>query len=335
MNIIIPMAGRGSRLRPHTLTTPKPLISIAGKPIVQRLVEDIAAIVGDQLNQVAYVVGDFGAEVEKDLLDVATRLGGRGSIHYQEKALGTAHAVLCAAEALEGPVVVAFADTLFRADFRLDDKADGVIWVKSVEDPRAFGVIKLDEAGHITDFVEKPQEFVSDLAIIGIYYFKDGARLRRELQYLIDNNIQEKGEYQLTNALENMKRDGMVFVPGEVDDWMDCGNKDNTVDTAVRILGYVQTTEALHHPSAVVENSTLVPPVYLGPGAVVRNSTVGPGVCIGQGTTVENATLQHTVIQNNSVVSGVVLNRSMIGNHARLEGGFTSVSLGDYSQLDA
>jgi glucose-1-phosphate thymidylyltransferase len=204
-----------------------------------------------------------------------------------------------------------------------------------VEDPRAFGVIKLDEAGRITDFVEKPQEFVSDLAIIGIYYFKDGARLRRELQYLIDNDIKEKGEYQLTNALENMKRDGMVFVPGEVDDWMDCGNKDNTVDTAVRILGYVQTTEALHHPTAVVENSILVPPVYLGPGAVVRNSTVGPGVCIGQGTTVENATLQHTVIQNNSVVSGVVLNRSMIGNHARLEGGFTSVSLGDYSQLDA
>jgi glucose-1-phosphate thymidylyltransferase len=302
---------------------------------VQRLVEDIAAIVGDQLNQVAYVVGDFGAEVERDLLDVAARLGGRGSIHYQEKALGTAHAVLCAAEALEGPVVVAFADTLFRADFRLDDKADGVIWVKSVEDPRAFGVIKLDEAGRITDFVEKPQEFVSDLAIIGIYYFKDGARLRRELQYLIDNDIKEKGEYQLTNALENMKRDGMVFVPGEVDDWMDCGNKDNTVDTAVRILGYVQTTEALHHPTAVVENSILVPPVYLGPGAVVRNSTVGPGVCIGQGTTVENATLQHTVIQNNSVVSGVVLNRSMIGNHARLEGGFSSVSLGDYSQLDA
>jgi glucose-1-phosphate thymidylyltransferase len=335
MNIIIPMAGRGSRLRPHTLTTPKPLISIAGKPIVQRLVEDIAAIVGDQLNQVAYVVGDFGAEVERDLLDVAARLGGRGSIHYQEQALGTAHAVLCAAEALEGPVVVAFADTLFRADFRLDDKADGVIWVKSVEDPRAFGVIKLDEAGRITDFVEKPQEFVSDLAIIGIYYFKDGARLRRELQYLIDNDIKEKGEYQLTNALENMKRDGMVFVPGEVDDWMDCGNKDNTVDTAVRILGYVQTTEALHHPTAVVENSILVPPVYLGPGAVVRNSTVGPGVCIGQGTTVENATLQHTVIQNNSVVSGVVLNRSMIGNHARLEGGFSSVSLGDYSQLDA
>jgi glucose-1-phosphate thymidylyltransferase len=302
---------------------------------VQRLVEDNAAIVGDQLNQVAYVVGDFGAEVERDLLDVAARLGGRGSIHYQEQALGTAHAVLCAAEALEGPVVVAFADTLFRADFRLDDKADGVIWVKSVEDPRAFGVIKLDEAGRITDFVEKPQEFVSDLAIIGIYYFKDGARLRRELQYLIDNDIKEKGEYQLTNALENMKRDGMVFVPGEVDDWMDCGNKDNTVDTAVRILGYVQTTEALHHPTAVVENSILVPPVYLGPGAVVRNSTVGPGVCIGQGTTVENATLQHTVIQNNSVVSGVVLNRSMIGNHARLEGGFSSVSLGDYSQLDA
>ena len=322
-------------MRPHTLVTPKPLIEFAGKPMVHHIVEELARTCHEPIEEIAFVIGDFGKEAEKSLIAVAEKVGAKGSIYHQEEALGTAHAVLCAAEAMQGKLIVAFADTLFKADFILDESKDAVIWVQQVEDPKPFGVVKLNDEGNITDFVEKPQEFVSDLAIIGIYYFKDGARLRRELQYLIDNDIKEKGEYQLTNALENMKRDGMVFVPGEVDDWMDCGNKDNTVDTAVRILGYVQTTEALHHPTAVVENSILVPPVYLGPGAVVRNSTVGPGVCIGQGTTVENATLQHTVIQNNSVVSGVVLNRSMIGNHARLEGGFSSVSLGDYSQLDA
>ena len=335
MNIIIPMAGRGSRLRPHTLTTAKPLLPVAGKPIVQRLVEDIASIVGDDLSRIAYVVGEFGQDVEDMLLAVAEGQGAKGSIHYQDKPLGTAHAVLCAAEHLEGPVVVAFADTLFRADFKLDQSADGVIWVNLVDDPRAFGVVKLSEDGSITDFVEKPQEFVSDLAIIGIYYFKDGARLRKELQHLIDNGIKGGGEYQLTNALQSMTDDGLRFVPGRVDAWMDCGNKDNTVDTAVRILEYVQHTEILQDPTAVVENSTIIPPVYLGPGAVVRNSTVGPGVSIGTGSTVEGTTLVRTVVQNHSTVRGMNLKNSMIGSHAQLNGGFSSVSLGDYSQLEA
>ena len=334
MNIIIPMAGRGSRLRPHTLTTPKPLLPVAGKPIVQRLVEDIAGIVGSDLHRVAYVVGDFGAEVERDLVQIAERLGGIGSIHYQEKPLGTAHAVLCAADALEGPVVVAFADTLFRADFQLDDKADGVIWVKSVEDPKAFGVVKLNEQGHITDFVEKPQSFVSDLAIIGIYYFKDGARLRRELQYLIDNDIQEKGEYQLTNALENMKSSGLVFTPGEVLDWMDCGNKNNTVETNSHVLRYVQHQETLVHPSVVLQDSTVIPPCFLGEGVVIKGSIIGPGVSIGPGTRVDACRLTNTIVQSHSQLKNLTLDHSMIGNHAQLDGKFRSLSLGDYCTLE-
>ena len=171
MKIIVPMAGRGSRLRPHTLTVPKPLIPIAGKPIVQRLVEDIAKVAGENIEEVAFIIGDFGDEVEKSLLQIAERLGAKGSIYRQEEALGTAHAIKCAEQSMTGNVVVAFADTLFRADFTLDTNSDGVIWVKKVEDPSAFGVVKLDDYGFITDFVEKPQTFVSDLAIIGIYYF--------------------------------------------------------------------------------------------------------------------------------------------------------------------
>lgn len=194
------MAGRGSRLRPHTLTIPKPLLPIAGKPIVQRLVEDITKVCGEPVDEIAFIIGDFGAEVEKNLVAVAESLGAKGSIYYQEEALGTAHAILCAKESLKGKVVVAFADTLFKADFKLDSDAEGIIWVNKIDDPRAFGVVKLNENNIITDFVEKPQEFVSDLAIIGIYYFKDGAYLKNELQYLIDNDIKEKGEYQLTNA---------------------------------------------------------------------------------------------------------------------------------------
>lgn len=236
MKIIVPMAGMGKRMRPHTLTVPKPLIHVAGKPIVQWLVEDITRVCREKVDEIAFIIGDFGKEVEQDLISIAEKLGAKGSIHYQDEPLGTAHAIMCAKDALKGKVIVAFADTLFRADFTIDEEKDGVIWVSRIEDPRMFGVVKVDDSGIITDFVEKPQTFVSDLAIIGIYFFKDGEYLRKELQYLLDNNVREKGEYQLTNALENMKQKGTRFVPGKVDEWLDCGNKDATVHTNQRVL---------------------------------------------------------------------------------------------------
>jgi len=212
-------------MRPHTLTVPKPLIPIAGKPIVQRLVEDIARVCGEAVDEVAFIIGRFGAEVEKSLVKIAESVGAKGNIYYQDEPLGTAHAILCAKDSLSGPLVVAFADTLFKADFTLDSSVPGTIWVQKVEDPKPFGVVKLNEQGQITDFVEKPETFVSDLAIIGIYYFQDGEYLRDELQYLLDNDIKDKGEYQLTNALENMKNKGTVFVPGQVTEWLDCATR--------------------------------------------------------------------------------------------------------------
>lgn len=328
------MAGRGSRLRPHTLTTPKPLLPIAGKPIVQRLVEDIVRICGDAVEEIAYIIGDFGKETEDNLIAIAERLGAKGSIHYQEEPLGTAHAILCAKEALSGPVVVAFADTLFRADFTLDSTADGVIWVKQVEDPKAFGVVKMSNDGIITDFVEKPQEFVSDLAIIGIYFFRDGEYLRRELQYLLDNDIREKGEYQLTNALENMKSQGAKFKPGQVNEWMDCGNKDVTVETNSKILGFVRGEEELVSRDLVSENSTIIPPCYIGKGVVVRNSTVGPNVSIGDGTRIEDSNITETIIQKNATIKNMHITNSMIGNHAVVDGQFKTLSIGDYSRME-
>ena len=334
MNMIIPMAGRGSRLRPHTLTVPKPLIPIAGKPIVQRLVEDIAKIVGDDLNEIAFVIGDFGAEVEQMLLGVAESLGAKGSIHYQETPLGTAHAVQCAKSALDGPCVVAFADTLFRADFKLDPEADSVIWVNQIDDPSAFGVVQLSEDGRIVDFVEKPQEFVSDLAIIGIYYFKDGARLRDEIQYLLDNDIKGGGEYQLTHALDNMKNAGLRMLPGEVDAWMDCGNKDVTVETNGRILEFIQDEEVLVDPSASIsEDSQIVPPCYIGPGAQITSSTVGPRVSVGANTSICCSTIEESLIQEDSEIKNVKLRNSMIGNKVYVNGEFTELSLGDYATL--
>src|SRR6185436_8738216 len=190
MKIIVPMAGMGKRMRPHTLTIPKPLIPLAGKPIVHHLMEDIVKVCPEKVNEIAFVVGrTFGKEVENQLIKIAESLGAKGTIHYQDEPLGTAHAILSAKPALTGKVIVAFADTLFRTDANIDANSDGTIWVKQIEDPRQFGVVKVDKNNLITDFVEKPQEFISDLAIIGIYYFRDGENLCSELQYLIDNNI--------------------------------------------------------------------------------------------------------------------------------------------------
>ncbi len=334
MKIIVPMAGRGSRLRPHTLTIPKPLIPIAGKPIVQRLVEDIVGVCHQEVDEIAFIIGDFGDEAENHLKSIAEGLGAKGSIYYQDQPLGTAHAILCAAPSLEGNMVVAFADTLFRADFTLDNEADGVIWTKKVEDPRAFGVVKKNEEGFITDFVEKPETFVSDEAIIGIYYFKDGANLRDEMQYLIDNDIKDKGEYQITNALANMTAKGKKFTSGTVNEWMDCGNRDVTVETNGKILEYVSNEEQLVSDKAVIENSEIIEPCYIGPGAVIKDSKIGPKVSVGAQTQIENSRLDNTIIQEESKVINADLTNSMIGNKALFNGKHKSVSIGDYSQVE-
>lgn len=334
MKIIVPMAGMGKRMRPHTLTVPKPLIPVAGKPIVQRLVEDLAKVCGESVEEIAYVVGpSFGAEVENNLKNIAEKLGARASIYYQEEALGTAHAVLCAGPSLSGKVIVAFADTLFKTAFKVDDKQEGVIWVKKIEDPRAFGVVKVNASHVITDFVEKPETFVSDLAIIGIYYFRDGDYLKSELQYLIDHNVRDKGEYQLTNALENMKKKGMKFVPGTVDEWLDCGNKDATVYTNRRLLELDAENNHLVASSVSKENAVIIPPCFIGENVKIQDSVIGPFASIGNHTVIKKSIIRNSIIQNNSTITDAHIDNSMIGNHAEYRGRSGDLSISDYSTM--
>jgi glucose-1-phosphate thymidylyltransferase len=325
------MAGRGSRLRPHTLTVPKPLVPIAGKPIVERLVEDITRVCGQTVDEIAFVIGDFGKEVESELVNIAEGLGAKGSIYHQHEALGTAHAILCAKESLSGPVVVAFADTLFRADFKLDSSKDSIIWVQQVKDPSAYGVVKMDDNSVITHFIEKPTEFVSDLAIIGIYFFKDGSNLRNELQYLIDNNITDKGEYQITDALENMKLKGLKFYPGKVDEWLDCGNPKAAIHANKRVLDF---SENKHERIGLkLDNATIIEPCYIGANVQLSNCTVGPYVSLGDGTVVSDSLLTNTIVQNNTTLKNADLEDSMIGNNVTFKGGSKQVSIGDYSTI--
>ncbi len=336
MKIIVPMAGRGSRLRPHTLTIPKPLIPIAGKPIVHRLVEDIASVLNQQIDEVAFIIHEsFGKKVEEDLIAIAQKLGAKGTIYYQNEALGTGHAIMCAKESLSGPAVIAYADTLIRADFDLDKTADSVIWVKQVDQPEAFGVINLNENNEIIELVEKPKEFVSDLAVIGIYYFKDVAVLKNELQLVLDNNIVHGGEYQINDGIKQMMAKGMKFVPGKVEEWMDCGNKDVTVDTNNRMLNFLHN-DGIHLIEYDVkqENSTIIPPCYIGKNVVLTNATIGPNVSLGDGCHVTDSTIKNSLIQTHSHIKNAHLDNAMIGNHVSFEGKFTSISIGDYSVLE-
>lgn len=327
------MAGRGNRLRPHTLTIPKPLLPVGGKPIVHRLVEDISKTAEDKVSEIAFIIGDFGDAVEKELLSLATELGAEGKIYYQKEALGTAHAVLCAADSLDGPVVVAFADTLFRADFKIDSTVDGILWVKQIDDPSAFGVVKLDDDGIVTDFVEKPTEFVSDLAMIGIYYFKDGARLKSELQYLIDNNVVKGGEYQLPDALRSLTEKGLKFKAGEVIEWLDCGNKEVTVHANKRVLEFDKDTDLVSSDVKLI-NSLIIPPCFIGSGVEIENSIIGPHVSIGSDTKVLNSVIKNSIIQKHTQIENAVVEDSMIGNHVKLDFDALDLSIGDYSRID-
>lgn len=336
MKIIVPMAGRGSRLRPHTLTVPKPLIPIAGKPIVHRLVEDIAKVLDEKIDEIAFIIGaDFGEKVETDLKRIAETLGAKGTIYYQDKPLGTGHAIMCAKESLQGPAVIAYADTLFKADFTLDKGADSVIWVKQVENPSAYGVVQLNEKKQITELVEKPKEFVTDLAIIGIYYFKDVSVLKDELQKVLDNNIINGGEYQINDGIKAMIKSRLAFVPGKVDEWMDCGNKNVTVETNGRMLKFLhQDGDRLISNSVTITNSEITEPCFIGENVELINAKIGPNVSIGDGCKVKDSTIKNSLIQEFSEIKNARLNNAMIGSFVKFNGDFTQVSIGDYSVLE-
>ena len=333
------MAGRGSRLRPHSLTVPKPLIPVAGQPIVHRLVKDIAKVLKQPIEEIAFVLGDpawFGEEVVSSLTELAESLGAKASIYRQDQPLGTGHAIMSAKPSLSGPAVIAYADTLIRAEFDLDPTADSVIWTKRVANPEAYGVVKLNSEENIVELVEKPESFVSDQAVIGIYYFKDVAILKAKLQEVLDENVMNGGEYQINDGIKRMMADGKIFKTGTVDEWMDCGNKAVTLETNAKMLGFLAADkeEQLVHPSVVLDNATVVQPCFIAKGTVLKNTTVGPHVSIGKNCVIENSIVKNSLIQNDTTIKNAKLDEAMIGNHVKYNGEFTKISIGDYSVLE-
>ena len=338
MKIIVPMAGRGSRLRPHTLTVPKPLVPVAGQPIVHRLVKDIAEVVKTPIEEVAFVLGDpafFGDDVVESLTKLAEGLGAKASIYRQDQPLGTGHAIMCAKESLSGPAVIAYADTLIQAEFDLDPSADSVIWTKRVENPSAYGVVQLNDKNEITELVEKPEEFVSDQAVIGIYYFKQVEVLKDALQYVLDNQIINGGEYQINDGIKRMMSDGKIFKTGTVEQWMDCGNKKVTVETNAQVLDN-EAAKGVNNvaDSVVLENATIIQPCYIGEGVQLKNAVVGPHVSLGANTVIENSVVRNSIVQHETKITNTVIADSMIGSKVQYNGLARDLSLGDYTSID-
>lgn len=339
MKIIVPMAGRGSRLRPHTLTIPKPLIPVAGQPIVHRLVKDIAHVLNQPIEEIAFILGDpafFGDDVVKSLTHLAQELGAKASIYRQDQPLGTGHAIMSAKESLSGPAVIAYADTLIRAEFDLDPNADAVIWTKEVDNPEAYGVVKLNANNDIIELVEKPKVFVSNQAVIGIYYFKDVAILKQKLQEVLDENVKNGGEYQINDGIKRMMADKKVFKTGTVSEWMDCGNKDITIETNSKMLGFLhkEGNEQMIASSVILDNSKIIEPCFIGDNVVLKNSTIGPNVSIGNDCKIENSTVKNSLIQSCTTIKNANLGEAMIGNYVEYDGTFTKISIGDYSVLE-
>lgn len=304
MKVVIPMAGRGTRLRPHTLNLPKPLLKLCGKSIIEWIVEEISKSSSSKVDEIHFVIGDFGVEVETKLISVAESVGAKGFIHYQKEALGTAHAVYCADSALEGEVFVAFADTIFKGEIKIDSEADGMIWTMLVDNPENYGVVKANEEGIITDFIEKPKELISKNAIVGLYYFKEAEKLRAEIKNLIDNSLTENNEYQITNCLESLKVKGDKLKCAELEEWLDCGTKTELLNTNKRLIELSNRGDSLVDASAKVSSTEIGEFVSIAKNAVVTNSSLSNCI-IYEGAAISNCSLKDSIIGSSAVICGL------------------------------
>ena len=317
MKVVIPMAGRGTRLRPHTLILPKPLMKLAGKTMIEWIVEEIKKSTSAAIDEIHFIIGDFGDAVEEQLKKTAEKIGSKGVIHYQLEALGTAHALYCAREALKDEVFVVFADTIFKGKIDIDASVDGIIWTMNVEDPEKYGVVKTDDAGIITDFIEKPKTFVSNNAIVGLYFFKEAEKLRSEIDTLIETNAKENNEFQLTNCLESLKQKGDKLKCSELDEWLDCGNKKELLATHKRLLE-IETPETK----------------YIHSTAQIIESKIEQGCSINKNSVIKNSTIINSIIYEGAVVQNSMIKDSIIGNYTNINGLNGTAYLGDFSEYE-
>jgi glucose-1-phosphate thymidylyltransferase len=331
MKLIVPMAGRGTRLRPHTHVTPKPLLPVAGRPMVERIIETFVEAFPTPFTEAVFVLGpDFGQEVRDDLTAICGRYGIAAAFGVQETARGTAHAVAQAGEHLAGECVVVFADTLFTMETVPAFTSDAVVWTMVVEDPSRFGVVVKD-GERIAAFVEKPDTPISNEAIVGIYYVRDGAALGREIQYLLDHNVTGKGdEFQITDAFDRMLKAGQAFTTAAVAEWLDCGTIPALMETSAVVLAQPGQNAKR---GTVGAGARIIEPVFMGEGATVADSTVGPNVSVEAGATITGSTVRDSIVFAKGTVRDSTLTDSLVGHHAVVAGFTGTLNVGDHATV--
>ncbi len=299
--------------------------------MVERIVDTFNSVLPRNLDSGVFVLGpDFGADVREKLSGICDSHGMEAHFAVQERAEGTAHAVYCAGDQLEGEGIIVFADTLFDMEPGIDlGDADVVAWVKEVDDPSRFGVA-VREGERITAFVEKPQQLISREALIGIYYVKDLAQVKDAITHLIENDIRGHGrEFQLTDAFDYLLKQGKKFTTASVTEWLDCGTIPALVDTTKHILN--KESDTLREGEA--SNSIIIEPVYIGPGAKVVDSVVGPNVSIEANARIERSVVKDSIVFGDARVSDAVLADSLVGHHAEVAERPRSINVGDHSSL--
>lgn len=321
MKVIVPVAGVGTRLRPHTHTAPKPLLHVAGKPILGHILD---LLPGLRPEQVVFVIGHMGEQIidyVKENYDYETLF------IEQTELLGLGYAVYLALEQTgDSEVLVILGDTIIDANLeQFVDAGRNVLGLKAVDDPRRFGIAEID-GNRITRLAEKPSAPTSNMAIVGVYYFRDVKPLRDELHALIEGDIATRGEYQITDALQALIARGIALTPFEIDGWFDCGQKDTLLSTNRVLLSRA--------PSAAgIDGSVLIPPVYVAPDATVEQSVVGPYVSIGSGAVVKGAIVRNSIISAGAHVSDILLEGSLIGTGTDIRGHFKRFNVGDDSEV--
>jgi glucose-1-phosphate thymidylyltransferase len=326
MKVIIPLAGKGTRLRPHTHLTPKPMLKIAGKPVIDYVMDDLKRLGG--VDEAIYITGHLKETVEAY---ARAKYPWKSQFIEQKQQLGTADAVRLAKPHIDQPVMIIFVDTIFDADLGIIPKtdADGIIWVKEVEDYKRFGVVVTDKDGNMTKIVEKPSEPISKRANIGLYYIRNWKLLVEGIDWVMKQPA-NKGEYFLTDAFQYMIDKGAKIKVVDVEGWHDAGKIDTLLASNRTML---EKRKMARRPSGLPSDAKIVEPVYIEDGVTIRRSTVGPNVSIGAGTVIEDSTLSDTIVGEKSRIVRSQLKDSLIGNEVVLEGFSGDATVGDHSEL--
>lgn len=327
MKVIIPLAGFGTRLRPHTYTKPKPLINVAGKAVLGHILDKFAGL---DVEEFIIVHGHLGEQIQHYMATQYPQY--RARFVEQKELIGQADAILRCQPFVNGPVLIVFVDTLFEANLAglMRESADAVIYVKEVLDPRRFGVAVVGPGGWVTRFVEKPESMDNRLAVIGMYYLNDSAALMRACQELMDRNIQTKGEYFLADAFNLMIEQGDRFRTEAVEVWEDCGKLETVLHTNRYLLEHGHDNSAEHHGNGYL----VVPPVHISATAVIQNSVIGPYATISDGCHISGSIIRDSIIDEDAHIEGTTLDQSLIGKGALVKSSYRKLNVGDSSSVD-